>query len=151
QVRHLDRLARQFPAVEDFLQELERREWLTAYQAGHLRRGTGDRLVAGPHVPLGPLGGGGLGQGFPARHRLLERVAALKRIHPDRQASPDAAERFLQEVRAAAALAHPNVVTVYDVYQDRDELYLAMEIIPGADLHCFVERHHPLPVALACD
>jgi serine/threonine-protein kinase len=151
QFRHLGRVAREFPAVEVFLQELERREWLTAYQAGHLRRGTGDRLVVGPYVLLEPLGGGGMGQVFRARHRLLERVAALKRIHPDRQASPDAAERFLHEVRAVAALAHPNIVTVYDFYHDGDELYLAMEIIPGTDLHSFVERHRPLPVALACD
>jgi hypothetical protein len=61
------------------------------------------------------------------------------------------ADRFLHEVRAAAALAHSNIVTVYDFYQEGDEFYMSMEIIPGTDLHSYVDRHGPLPVALACD
>jgi hypothetical protein len=151
QLRHLDGVARESAGVEDLLQELERRGWLTVYQAGHLRRGPGERLVVGPYVILEPLGGGGMGQVFRARHRLLERVAALKRIHPDHQSNPRLAQRFLHEVRAVAALAHPNIVTVYDFYQEGDELYLAMEVIPGTDLHSHVDRHGPLPIALACD
>jgi serine/threonine-protein kinase len=150
QLADLDGIARDFAGVEEFLQELERREWLTAYQADHLRRGLGDRLVVGPHVLLEPLGGGGMGQVFRARHRLVERVVALKRIRPDHQANPRMAERFLREVRAAATLAHPNIVTVYDFYQEGDEFYLSMELIPGTDLHSHVDRHGPLPVALAC-
>ena len=42
-------------------------------------------------------------------------------------------------------------MTVYDFYQEGDEFYLSMEIIPGTDLHAYVDRHGPLPVALACD
>src|SRR5690242_14799456 len=80
QFRHLDRIAREFAAVEEFLQKLERLQWLTPYQSDHLRRGLGDRLVVGPYVLLEPLGSGGMGQVFRARHRLLERVAAHKRI-----------------------------------------------------------------------
>jgi serine/threonine-protein kinase len=151
QLRDLDRVVREFPAAEPFLHELEQREWLTGYQANHLRRGHGERLVVGPYVLLEPLDGGGMGQIFRARHRLLERVAALKRIRPDHHDNPRMAERFLREVRAAAALAHPNIVTVYDFYQDGDEFYLAMEIVPGADLHSYLDRHGPLPMAVACD
>src|SRR5215472_13964778 len=92
QFRHLDRIAREFATVEEFLQKLERLEWLTAYQANHLVRGLGDRLVVGPYILLEPLDGGGMGQVFRARHRLLERVAALKRIRPDHQANPRIAE-----------------------------------------------------------
>jgi tRNA A-37 threonylcarbamoyl transferase component Bud32 len=92
-----------------------------------------------------------MGQVFRARHRLLERAAALKRIHPEHQANPRIADRFLREVRAVAALAHPNIVTVYDFYQEGDEFYLAMELIQGTDLHAYVDRHGPLPVARACD
>jgi serine/threonine-protein kinase len=152
QLRDLGGVAREFATVEAFLQELEQREWLTAYQVGHLRRGQGERLVVGPYVLLEPLDRqGGMGQVFQARHRLLERVAALKRIRPDYQANPQMAERFVREVRAAAALAHPNIVTVYDFYQDGDEFYLSMELIIGTDLHSYIDRHGPLPVALACD
>jgi hypothetical protein len=130
---------------------MEQRQWLTAYQTSHLRRGLGERLVIGPYVLLEPLGRGGMGQVFRARHRLLERVAALKRIRPDHQGNPRVAERFLREVRTAAALAHPNIVTVYDFYPEGDEFILSMELIPGTDLRSYVDRHGPLPVALACD
>jgi serine/threonine protein kinase len=151
QLRDLAIIARECAAVGELLQELERREWLTAYQANRLRRGQGEQLVVGPYVLLEPLDGGGMGQVFRARHRLLERVAVLKRIHPEYQANPRMAERFLREVRAAASLAHPNIVTVYDFYQEGDEFYLPMEFILGTDLHCHVERHGPLSVARACD
>jgi serine/threonine protein kinase len=151
QLRDIDRIAREFETAGQLLQELERRDWLTAYQAHYLRSGQAERLVVGSYVLLEPLDSGGMGQVFRARHRLLERAAALKRIHPDHQANPRVAGRFLREVRAVAALAHPNVVTVYDFYEEGDEFYLAMELIPGADLHSYVDRHGPLPVALACD
>jgi serine/threonine-protein kinase len=151
QLGHLGRIARELATAEDLLQKLERLEWLTAYQASHLRRGVGDRLVAGPYILLEPLDSGGMGQVFRARHRLLERVAAHKRIHPDHQANPRMAERFLREVRAAASLAHPNIVTVYDFYQEGDDFYLSMEMIQGSDLHSHLDRHGALPVALACD
>jgi serine/threonine-protein kinase len=151
QLGDLDGVARGFAAVEEFLHELEQRHWLTAYQASHLRRGLGERLVVGPYVLLEPLGGGGMGQVFRARHRLLERVAALKRIRPDRQDNPQMAQRFLREVRAGAALAHPNIITVYDFSQEGEEFYLSMEMIPGTDLRSHVDRHGPMPVVVACD
>jgi serine/threonine protein kinase len=151
QLRDIDRVTQQFATAEAFLLELEQRGWLTAYQANQLRHGLGERLVVGPYVLLDPLGGGGMGQLFRARHRLMERAAALKRIRPDHQANPRMAERFLREVRAVAALSHPNIVTVYDFYQEGDDFYLAMELIQGTDLHASVDRHGPLPVALACD
>jgi serine/threonine-protein kinase len=151
QFRHLDRIAREFVAVEEFLKKLVRLGWLTDYEVGHLRRGQGDRLVVGPYVILEPMDSGGMGQVFRARHRLLERVAAHKRIRPDHQANPRMAERFLHEVRAAAGLDHPNIVAVYDFYREGDEFYLAMEMIQGTDLQSYLGRHGPLPVALACD
>jgi serine/threonine-protein kinase len=151
QLGDLDDVARDFASAEGLLRELEQREWLTAYQSRYLRRGQGERLVVGPYVVLEPLGGGAMGQVFRARHRLLERVAALKRIRRDHEDNPRMAERFLREVRAAASLAHANIVSVYDFYLDGDEFYLAMELIPGADLHSYLDRHGPLPIALACE
>lgn len=151
QFRHLGRIAREFAEVEEFFQKLERLGWLTAYQAAHLRRGQGDRLVVGPYILLEPLDGGGMGQVFRARHCLLERVVAHKRIRPDHQGKPQTKERFLREVRAVAGLTHPNIVTVYDFFQEGDKFYLSMEMIQGTDLHSYLDRHGPLPVALACD
>src|SRR5262249_44032532 len=60
---------------------------------------------------LGPLGAGGMGQVFLARHRLMDRLVALKVLRPSLLANPAALERFRKEVRAAAQLLHPNIVT----------------------------------------
>jgi serine/threonine-protein kinase len=151
QLHDLDGIAGGCATFEELLQELEQREWLTPYQVDALRRGQAERLVAGPYVLLEPRGGGGMGQVFRARHRLLERIAALKRVRPEHQDNPRMAERFLREVRAAAALAHPNIVTVYDFFQAGDAFYISMEFVTGTDLHRHVERHGPLPIASACD
>src|SRR5262245_8882304 len=63
---------------------------------------------------LGLLGAGGMGVVFKAEHRLMERPVALKVLHRGLTERPDAVERFRQEVKAAARLGHPNIVTAHD-------------------------------------
>jgi serine/threonine protein kinase len=150
QLSELDALARGAGEFHQLLRELRQREWLTAYQANQLHRGLWDQLRVGPYVLLERLGRGGMGQVFRARHYLSGRIAAVKQIHPDQRASQPMTERFLREIRAASSLSHPNIVTVYEADQDGDSFYLAMEFLPGTDLEHYVERHGPLPAALAC-
>src|SRR5262245_55383291 len=69
---------------------------------------------------LRPLGAGGMGQVFLARHRLMDRMVALKVLQPSLLANPTAIERFRNEVRAAAQLLHPNIVTAFDADQAGD-------------------------------
>src|SRR5262249_28646798 len=64
----------------------------------------------------------------------LQRPVALKIILPDEGGSPTARARFLREARAAAALHNDHVVTVYQVGQDRDVSFLAMELLQGRTL-----------------
>src|SRR5262249_39448581 len=60
-------------------------------------------------------------------------------------------ERFRREVRAAARLSHPNIVTAYDAENAGDTHFLVMEFIEGTSLGCLVKERGPLPVDQACD
>ena len=91
-----------------------RRGWLTPYQVNQLFRPDGRPLLVGSYVLLDKLGEGGMGAVYKARNWKLGRVVALKLIRRERLASPDAVRRFQREVRAAAALDHPNVVHALD-------------------------------------
>src|SRR5580693_9032796 len=93
--------------------ELIRRGWLTPYQANQLLQGRGQELLLGSYVLLEKLGEGGMGQVFKARNWKLGRIVALKLIRKERLAGADAVRRFQREMRAAAALDHPNVIHAY--------------------------------------
>jgi serine/threonine-protein kinase len=80
------------------------------------------------------IGRGGMGVVYRAHHLSLERRAALKVIAPDLAESSGFRERFSREARVAAALTHPNIVTVYDAGEVDGTLYLAMQYIEGSDL-----------------
>ena len=72
-------------------------------------------LVGHPRYRLARvIGAGGMGTVWLAEHLVLNRPVAVKLIRADLLAKPGAAERFRQEVRAAARLSHPNIVTVHD-------------------------------------
>src|SRR3954452_18471491 len=85
------------------------------------------------------IGRGGMGVVYRAGHLNLERQAALKIIAPDLADAPGFRERFTHEARVAAALAHPNIVTVYDAGEVEGTLYLAMQYIEGSDLAAILE------------
>ena len=80
------------------------------------------------------IGRGGMGVVYRAQHLNLQRRAAIKIISPDLAESEGFRERFTREARIAAALQHPNIVTVYDAGEVDGLLYLAMQYIEGEDL-----------------
>jgi eukaryotic-like serine/threonine-protein kinase len=84
---------------------------LTPFQSSALLDGRGQRLVLGEYLLLDLIGVGGMGQVYKARHRRMDRVVALKVLAGEIVASSDAIKRFQREVRAAARLEHPHVVT----------------------------------------
>jgi WD40 repeat protein len=97
------------------------------------------------------LGAGGMGAVFKAEHLLMGRPVALKVIHRHLLNRPAAVERFRQEVRAAARLAHPNIVTAHDADQAGDTHFLVMEFVEGTSLDRLVQPGRPCAVADACD
>jgi len=136
---------------KELAQEMLRRKRLTKFQAQAVYSGKTRGLVLGNYVILDMLGEGGMGQVFKAQHRRMERTVALKVLAPAAMKSPDLAERFHREVKAAARLSHPNVVTAYDADEERGVHYLVMEYVEGRDLAVVVEKEGPLPGARAID
>src|SRR5947199_10460549 len=114
QQAELSPLEARFPDPVALAAELQRRGWLTAYQIEQLLRGDGGQLALGSYVLLEKLGEGGMGAVFKARNWKLGRVVALKLIRRERLANPELVRRFQREIRAAAALDHPNIVHAFD-------------------------------------
>jgi WD40 repeat protein/serine/threonine protein kinase len=144
------------PRVRDaaaLIDELVRRRWLTPYQANRLLDGRAAELLLGQYVVLEMLGEGGMGQVLKVRHRGLDRIQVLKLIRPALLGSPQALARFQREARAAARLAHVNIVTVHDagVLEGTGAPFLALEYIEGTDLHQTVVQAGPLSAARACE
>jgi tRNA A-37 threonylcarbamoyl transferase component Bud32 len=96
------------------------------------------------------LGAGGMGAVYEAEHRVMRRAVALKVINRAYTTSPAAVERFRREVRAAARLSHPNIVTTYDAEDAGNGLFLVMEYAEGVSLARMVKERGPLPAAEAC-
>ncbi len=94
---------------------------------------------------------GGMGDVFKAEHRLMERTVAVKVIRRELMRNPEAVSRFHREVKTAAKLSHPNIVTSHDAEQAGDLHFLVMEFVDGVDLARRVKESGPLPVAEACD
>jgi predicted ATPase/predicted Ser/Thr protein kinase len=80
------------------------------------------------------LGVGGMGEVYLARDPRLDRFVALKILPPDLLFDPDRLERFTREAKAASALNHPNVATVYDVGESGGVRFIAMEYVEGRTL-----------------
>jgi len=81
-----------------------------------------------------PLGTGGMGSVYKAYDKNLHRVVALKLLRPEYVSEQDRRRRFLQEARAASALNHPHILTVYEVGEDGGKPYISMEYIEGETL-----------------
>jgi serine/threonine-protein kinase len=70
----------------------------------------------------------------------LNRVVAVKMIHPHLSGNPDFVVRFKEEATAVAQLRHPNIVQVFDFNNDDDTYYMVMEFVPGETLHARLDR-----------
>jgi len=92
----------------------------------------GTRL--GRYVVLEEIGSGGMGLVFSAYDPELNRKVALKLLRPNQSERKKARSRLLQEAQALAKLAHPNVITVYDVGTIGERVFVAMELIEGATI-----------------
>src|SRR5688572_27985793 len=99
---------------------------LTRFQAERLLMGRTAGFLLGQYRILDQLGRGGMGRVYKAEHRTMGRMVALKVLAPDLLKTERAVELFLREVRAAARLVHPNVVTAFDANEVDGRYYLVL-------------------------
>jgi tRNA A-37 threonylcarbamoyl transferase component Bud32 len=89
---------------------------------------------------LASLGAGGMGLVYLAEDAELQRRIALKVMHPHLARDPSGRLRFLREARAAAAIQHDNIVTIFQVGQHDDIPFLAMQLLEGETLAAWLDR-----------
>jgi serine/threonine protein kinase len=144
-------LRTRFGSAADLANELVRRGWLTPYQAREVIGGRAGELALGSYVLLEPLGEGGMGRVFKARHQLMNRFVALKLIRPELLANLGIVQRFRREARLAARLNHPNVVLAHDAQEVNGRHFLVMEYVEGITLAELIRRNGPRAADQAAD
>jgi predicted ATPase len=102
--------------------------------------------MVGPYELQSLLGAGGMGQVYEARHTRLNRQVALKLLSNQRL-DPARVRRFEQEARAASALNHPNIVTVYDILDSDAGRCIAMELVRGRTLRDVIDQRPALDLS----
>lgn len=85
---------------------------------------------------------------FLGKQLALERPVLIKLLNTQWQNEPDLIERFRREAIICARLKHPNIVSIFNVGTEGDNLYLVIEYIEGEDASRFVKQHHPIPFEL---
>ena len=139
------------PAVRpaELLARLVAAGHLTPFQADHVARGRWRGFRLGPYLLRDLLGKGGMGQVYLARHEDTGREVALKVLGAKFCGDAASEARFRREAEAAAGLAHPNIVRVFEARIDADPPHIVMEFVEGASLQAAVSRRGPLPPAAA--
>jgi len=106
-------------------------------------------IKAGRYEIVGELGRGSMGVVYKGHDPVIGRTVAVKTLLTEGLSAPEFQEykaRFQREAQAAGALAHPNIITVYDFGEDSGVLYLAMEYLEGKSLETLVQEQNILPI-----
>ncbi len=91
------------------------------------------------------LGEGGMGAVFKARDRELDRLVALKIVHPEMSRDPGVMARFKQELILARKITHKNVIRIHDLGEAHGTKFITMDFIEGDDLAAILEQQHKMP------
>ena len=102
--------------------------------ANSMAHSTDEKQTLGPYTILSKLGEGGMGEVYRARDPRLKRDVALKVLLPQVMENPERRDRLLREARAAAALKHPNITTIYEIGKADGLDFLAFEYVDGPTL-----------------
>src|SRR5262245_10528284 len=118
---------------------------LTGFQAKMLIAGRTHGFMLGQYRILEPIGKGGMSRVFKAEHVGMDRRVAVKVLASELVQTDKARELFRHEVRVAARLQHPNIVTAFDAGSIGDKHFLVMEYVDGPNLQSLVDEDGPLP------
>ncbi|HYV22330.1 MAG TPA: serine/threonine protein kinase [Candidatus Bathyarchaeia archaeon] len=116
---------------------------MASEKTGDARAHAAPRLLAARYRLIERIDEGGAGEVWRARDEKLDRDVAIKLLGPD--ADDAFRARFADEARRAAAVVHPNVVTVFDEGRDGADAFMVMELVPGKTLREIVAERGPLP------
>ena len=116
---------------------------MASEKTGDVRAPAALRLLATRYRLIERIDEGGAGEVWRARDEKLDRDVAIKLLGPD--ADDAFRARFADEARRAAAVVHPNVVTVFDEGRDGADAFMVMELVPGKTLRDIVAERGPLP------
>jgi hypothetical protein len=105
----------------------------------------------GRYLITGRIGRGGMGMVYRGLDEALEREVAVKTLTAEGTLDGESRKRFEREARAAAHLQHSNIVTVYELGEDRGLPYIAMELLPGTDLEALLRSGEEIPLAEKLD
>ena len=105
--------------------------------------------ILGDYAVLEVIGAGGGGQVYKAQHRHMGRIVAIKVLPQEAMANPVVVKRFRREMKAAAKLMHPNIVTAFDAGNVGTVHYLVMEYVEGRSLAEVVRRDGPMSLGEA--
>ncbi len=125
----------------DLARKLIGRARLTRFQLKQIVSEEAPQLVLGNYVILDRIGAGGMGEVYKARHQRMDRLVALKILPRESVKSSSAIERFQREVKAAAKLEHPNIVTAHDAGESNGTHFLVMQLVDGQDLSYYVQQN----------
>src|SRR6188768_2502588 len=111
----------------------------------------GREILGGEYLVLEKIGTGGMGSVYKASQPAMNRMVAIKILHPKLANRKDLTSRFRREARAMSQLTHPNTVKVF-VYGELEEdgsLYIVMEMLEGRNLNQTVRKDGPIPAERA--
>ncbi|RDU38526.1 Stk1 family PASTA domain-containing Ser/Thr kinase [Neobacillus piezotolerans] len=109
------------------------------------------KRISGRYKILDTIGGGGMANVYLAHDMILDRNVAVKMLRLDFANDEEFIRRFHREAQSATSLAHPNIVSIYDVGEEEDIYYIVMEYVDGQTLKQYIQQYSPLRVEAAID
>ncbi len=100
----------------------------------------------GKYDIVGKIGKGAMGEVYKGQDPALKRFVAIKTIAETLGADEDLIERFRREARNAAALNHPNIITIYEFVEEDGNIYMVMELLEGQDLKELIRSKSALTI-----
>lgn len=109
------------------------------------------KRISGRYKILKMIGGGGMANVYLAHDMILDRDVAVKMLRLDFANDEEFIRRFHREAQSATSLAHPNIVSIYDVGEENDLYYIVMEYVDGQTLKQYILQNSPIPTETALE